>query len=291
MDTVVELEGGRSIRYTAMNAREVFLRHHSLHDVKLKKDGKKNINGIKIEELIVKVGDIIMVRLFDKHLRPFKIKAIKKSSNQNMYILYSTILTKSSRWVMPMLRRTNETQTTMKYNSNFINCYVGTKEEGYLDNIYLVYRYSGDPEYQKFEYSLERHELFDRRIDIDKYHVMYIFNMTSEMKNNFQKFKQGLYSKFTEDYKKKVLQFIINPALVKESDIPTTITYGVLYKTDEQLKRIEKQIGNHSVNIKGENLELYSIPIEEEEVYNGDIEIPLESTLELARIQKERGEI
>jgi hypothetical protein len=287
MDTIVEMEGSSNLRITALSAREVFLRHHALHDVKVKKGEKGEIEAIKIEDIVYGIGDVIAIRLFDKKIRPFKIQKIKKSKQDKMYTFYSTTLTKASRWVMPMLRVNGETQTSMKYHSHFINCYVGTKGEGYMDKIYLVYRYSGDLEYQKFEQQLKRHELFENWIDIDKHHVMYVFNMTAEMRINFTKFMNGAYSKFSESYKNKILNFVVNPAMVKESDIPKTITYGVLYKTDEQLKRVEEQIGKHGVDIKKEGLELLSKPDEAEEVYTGDIEIPTESSLEIARLQEE----
>lgn len=290
MDTIVEMEGTPNLRYTALSAREVFLKHHSLSDVKLKKKANGEITGVKIEDYVVQIGDVVNIRLFDKRIRPFKISKIKKSRSNNSYALYSTTLTKATRWIMPMLRLNGETQTSMKYHSHFINCYVGTKDEGYMPNIYLVYRFDGGLEFTKFEKELQRHELFEQTIEIDEHHVMHMFNMTSEMKENFDKFCKGAYSTFSESYKKKILQFTINPAVVKEKDIEKTITYGVLYRTDEQLKRVMEQVGNdHKVDIKKEGLEYLSLPIEANEVYTGDIEIPKISTFESARIDEEKG--
>lgn len=291
MDTVVEMEGTPNLRYTALSAREVFLKHHKISDVKVKKGSDGNIIGVKVDDYVVQVGDVVNIRLFDKRLRPFKVSKIKKSRREHSYTLYSTTLTKATRWVMPMLRLTGETQTSMKYHSHFINCYVGTKDEGFMPNIYLVYRFDGDLSFTKFEKELQNHELFEQSIEIDDHHVMYIFNMTSEMKENFDKFCNGAYSTFSESYKKKILQFVINPAVVKEKDIEKTITYGVLYKTDEQLKRLEEQIGKHNVDIKKEGLEYLSKPVEAEEVYTGDIEIPKISTMDTARIDEEKGEV
>jgi len=274
MDNILNLDNGKVIRFTCMSAREVFLKHHSLSNIKVKKNDEGEIIKLIVDDQIYENGSILQLKLYDSHVRPFKINYIKKSKHDNMYVLYSSVLTKATKWVMPMLRITNETQANMRYSTNFINCYVGTKEEGYLDNIYLVYRYSGDLLYKQFEEQLKNHDLFERMIDIDKHHIMYIFNMTLKDKQNFEKFKQGKYSKFTDEYKKKILDFVINFDLISEDTLKSTITYGILYRTDKQIKEVYNLIGDTEVDIKKEKLEVLSIPDEMKEVYTGDIEIP-----------------
>jgi hypothetical protein len=289
METKVELESGDKLTFTSISSREVFVKHHTLSDVREKLDSDGNIIGLKIDDLVIYTGDVIPLRLFDKYTRPFKVKIIKRSRRKHMYALYSTKLTKASRWILPMIRLTNETQTSMKFGSHFVNCYVGTKEEGYLNNIYVLYRYSGDLTFAKFEDKLFKHDLYERRIDVDDHHVLYVFKMTKNDMYNYELFKKGKYSKFTDDYKKKILKFSINPAMVSEEDIPETSTYGILYKTDKQIEELKNVLGNDiTVDIKKEDLELYSIPNEDEEVYTGDIEIASESSLEIARLEEDK---
>ena len=225
MENNVMLESGKQLKFTSMSAREIILRFHMLSTVKEERDESGNITKLNIDGYNVSLDEILYLRLFDKYVRPFKTLFIRKSKQGNAYVLNSTIPTKASRFIMPMLRMKDETQTTFKYGSHFINCYVGTSDEGYMDNIYLVYRYSGTPEYAKFEEYLRNHELFEEQIDLDHQQVMYRFSMTSEDKNNYEKFKSGQYSKFSEDYKKKILSFIINPAIIREEDVHKTITY------------------------------------------------------------------
>jgi len=278
MRNVVKLESEKELLLTSISSRELILRHHELSDIKVKKDKNNKIVSIKIDNYKIKINDILYVQIFDYNKVPFKVLNIVKRKDKTSYSLTSTILTKAAKWIMPMLRNKSQTYTSMKYNTWFINCYVGTKDEGYLPYIYLVYRYSGNSEYQHFEEELKNHSLFDRLIDLDKFHVMYVFKMTNKHKKIFELFKHGKYSQFPDEYKKQILNFVINPIEYPNlADIKKTIVYGVLYKTELQRKRIESLINfNSDIRVKAilpENIDLLSIPDESKEVYTGDIEM------------------
>lgn len=279
MESVVELDTGKKLIINCISAREVSVRHHSLTNVEYETSNDGNIISITFDNYKICIGDIIYTKINGVKNKPFKILYIKESVRDNTYLLYSTILTKASRWIMPMLRTDNQTQTSMRFRNNFVNCYVGTESEGYMNNIYLVYRFSGSVEFIKFEKELKNHIKFYKSIDLDHQHTMYIFDMNEEDKLNFNRFKRGEYSKFTSKYKKQILNFTINPVDTNISKIEDTITYGVLYKTETQKKRIEDLIGQKL----DPSLEYYSIPVEDEELYTGDIEIPKESIIEQSR--------
>ena len=269
MENVIRLESDRLLKLISISSREVRLQHHPLSEVTevLNKEGE--IESVRIDDYDLLNTSMLNIKLFDSKIRPFKIQHIKRSRKENSYTLFSTKLTKATKWIMPMLRITNETRTSMKFDSHFINCYVGTKDTGYMNEIYLIYRFSGEMNYKVFEEGLKHHVLFDRMIDLDHQHVMYVFSMNQEQCNIFELFKQGKYSKFPDNYKNKILNFNINPALINPKNIRETADYGILYKTSKQRKVIEDLTGT-SIDKK---LELYSIPEEKEEMYTGDIEI------------------
>lgn len=226
---------------------------------------------MSVDEHEIKIGDILHVKLFNTTVMPFKVRYIVKIS-EVQYSLLATKLTKATRWVMPMLRTKDETYTSMKYNTHLVNCYAGTKDEGYMPRIYLVYRFSGSTEYRAFEEKLKKHAMFSEMIDLDRHHVMYIFDMEGEQMKIFNLFQEGKYSHFPDNYKKKIISFVVNPADVPtEEDLKTTITYGTLYRTDLQRDKIQSLIGNAKLP---SNAEYFSIPDEGSEVYSGDIEIP-----------------
>jgi len=270
MKNIVKLESGREMMLTSMSSREIVLKHHSLSSIEVTKNEKNEIININVDGYDTSIGDILHVKIFDHDIKPFKILYIDQTK-ELQYSLFATRITKAARWIMPMLRNKNQTYTSMKYGTHLVNCYVGTKEEGYMPCIYLVYRFSGSMEYRNFEESLKQHELFEKMTDLDKYHVMYIFNMTSDQQQIFKKFQKGKYSKFPDNYKKKVISFVVNPVdSPTEADRKTTITYGALYRTDLQRAKIESLI---SPTPLPKDAEYFSIPTEEEEVYTGDIEI------------------
>jgi len=273
MKNEVKLETGKVLNLTSKSSREVVLRHHSLSTIDIEKEGK-DIVGLTVDGYSVKKGDILQIKIFSKDIMPFKVNYIVKVSD-TQYSLLATKLTTATRFVMPMLRDMKQTYTSMKYKSHLVNCYVGTKDEGYMPNIYLVYRFSGSREFGLFEESLKNHDLFNEVIDLDRHHVMYVFDMTEEQKKVFEMFKNGKYSHFPENYKKQIINFVVNPAdAPTESDKKSTVTYGALYRTDLQRDRVQKIIGDAELP---KNAEYFSIPNEMNEVYNGDIEIPKES--------------
>lgn len=260
------LESEGEVRFVMNNIRNVTLHYHLLSSIKEDKNENNEIVSVTIGDRKFSLGDIIKINAIKNREIPFKINKIEKGIT---YTFYSSVLTKASRLIFPMLKVTKENKDYFRYKENFINCYVGTIDTGYMDSIYLVYRFIPTAEYLKFEKNLQKHPLYDRTIDLDNYHVMYVFNMTDRQKKIFELFKKGKYSKFPDDYKKTVLSFNIGNQLLSTEDIYRTITYGILYKTKLQKKRIEDKI-----DLKlSEKQEYYSIPIEKEEVYNGDIEI------------------
>jgi hypothetical protein len=290
MDTIIQLNTDRQLKLTSVSAREVFLKYHPLSNVEETLDSEGNIVNLTVDDYSITEESVIQLKLLaDGKNRPFKIMKIKKSKRNNMYVLYSAILTKATRFIMPMLRTSNQTQTSMLYDRNFINCYVGTAGEGYIEEIYLVYRYSGSIDYRNFENELKEHELFDRMIDIDRQHVMYVFRMTQKHSAIFKQFINGDYSKFPDQYKKQILSFVVNPATIGDSPIESTLTYGILYKTDKQKKALDKLINpdeKFRVHIP-DDAEVYSSPNELDEVYNGDIELPLEAIESLNESEEE----
>ena len=154
MDTKLDVGNNSEILLTSVSAREVLLRYHALCDVRERGSNGDYVEAIKVEETILSEGSLLYIKLLDKRIQPFKVNNIKRSIYDNRYVLYSTALTKASKYIMPMLSRNGETRNHFKFTSNFVNCYVGTESEGYLENIILVYRYSGSVEYQKFEQKL-----------------------------------------------------------------------------------------------------------------------------------------
>jgi hypothetical protein len=110
---------------------------------------------------------------------------------------------------------------------NFENCYMGDANRPQLGKrIFLLYRYQMTVDYIKFERKIMLTPDFNTDYDygMDR-KVMYVIDIHSEHEADFVHFQNGEYSKFSEEYKKKILAFW----RVKNED---SNFYGVLFPND-----------------------------------------------------------
>lgn len=186
---------------------------------------------------------------------PYKINIIEKSKiNKTLtYNLKIAERNKSSLFILPML---GGNRAVFLYNKQFINAFIGDDEN--KDKIILLYRYSADPLYYKFEKFLENFRDFLKSYNPDPYHSVFIFKIPEIHEKNFEKFKNGQYSKMNDLYKLRILDFH-----GMEID---NILGQILFKSDERKKSLESKLG-----LKLEkNSELLSIINSEEEILDLD---------------------
>lgn len=253
-----------------ISSREVILGFPENRYVSEYKDILNTIEGIKVDNLKYRLGMVINLNENKEIL--FKVNHIEKNSSlPNTYSLLNTKLTKSSKYILPLLKMHGDISNNKSFlwKSNFINCYIGTLEDGITDRIYLVYRFSGDLEYTQFEKKLESIPTFLDKVDLDLYHVMYIFNIKDKDYYNYSCFKKGNYSLFSEDYKERILNFHFDLVKMDKESIYNTNLYGVLYKTAKRKLYLENVTGE---KFEDDNLEYESV-IDSKELYNPNIEI------------------
>ena len=162
-------------------------------------------------------------------------------------------LTKSVTYILPMLGY------SIKEFVNIVNCYIA--DEGkpqYTNHIFLLHKFDGrsNADYLSYEETLVEHEHFEELYDPDRSHVMFIFRVPEYFQREYDLFKMGKYSKFNDDYKKHILNFL-------GPKYKTSKTRQVLYKSKKLKKDMENRLG---VNLT-ENMELSSVPNLEQETY------------------------
>jgi hypothetical protein len=158
----------------------------------------------------------------------------------NVFLISTEPRTKASYFITPMLGSTKE---FLRWDQYFINTYLNRK--GY---IVLKYRFFNVEDYKEFEYTLTRHELFNKLIDNEHQYVMVQFKVPDIYINDVHKFIDGKYSRLSDPYKKRILQF---HHYNKGGELGQ-----ILYKTDRRKKQLELELG---VNLS-EDLELYDRP-------------------------------
>lgn len=165
---------------------------------------------------------------------------------------------KSYTYILPML----STQFDV-VKANLVNTYIGCDEySGYDNHIFLLYNYVGNPRFIEYEDYLEHTKLFVAKYDPDTYHVMFIFKVPEEYQDVYDKFKQGKYSTFSEDYKILIFKF---HSITSENHKVAK----VLYKHPELKEELEDRLDI----ILPPDSEVSSVPDLEVEMYTEEMKV------------------
>ena len=159
----------------------------------------------------------------------YKINSINKVWKKEIlyYDLVTAKRTKSSTFILPML---GGERRLFFWKKLFMNAFVGIEDK--RDCIVLLYKFSTDPLFLKFEKVLKKFKCFSEKINIDPYHVLFIFDIPKEHLKNYKKLKQGKYSEISEEYKFQILEF-------HDLDIADQVAQ-VLWKSEKRRKIMER---------------------------------------------------
>jgi hypothetical protein len=157
------------------------------------------IISVSLPDMSITRGDIITV---DK--KPFKVNDIDRSivNNDISYAFSTARLTKSSLFLLPML---GGTRRLFMYNKLFVNAFIAAEQ--HEDCIALLYRFSGDTIFLKFEQALKKFNSFRDTFDPSPYFVMFIFNVPDSYRNEYDLYIGGKYSKFSPEFKSRIMEF------------------------------------------------------------------------------------
>tara|TARA_R110002051_G_scaffold322049_1_gene411471 strand:- start:61 stop:501 length:441 start_codon:yes stop_codon:yes gene_type:complete len=145
------------------------------------------------------------------------------------------------------------------YDSLFVNCFIGT--EKHKNKIVLLYRFSGDALFLKFEKALKQFRGFIDCYDPSPYFVSFVFKVPEQHKEDYVHFLNGRYSELSHDYKDKLLDF-------HDFDIDGELAQ-ILYKAPKRRLRLENTL---DINLN-DNSELYSILNEKDETFDPKVYI------------------
>ena len=200
---------------------------------------KSYIDLDESNKIFVNVGDKMQVYTINEIMQVV----------DNVFIVNTEPRTKASYFITPMLGNSKE---DFRWDQYFINTRLSK------DNQFAVikYRFFNSDNYREFEYTLTRHELFTKMSDENHQHVLFEFRIPEVYLKEVPKFLSGQYSKLSEPYKKKVLQFL---HYNRNGELGQ-----ILYKTDRRRRQLELKLG---VNLS-EDLELYDKPNLKMEIYD-----------------------
>ena len=205
----------------------------------------------------IKIGGTIRAR----PKSPYRINMITPCTGErNQVVCYDLSvdrLTDSSIFLLPLM---GGNRKLMLWHSLFVNAFMGTPE--YPECVALLYRFSGDPVFTKFESALCSFRNFKIRIDPDPYHVLFVFDVPEEAKSSYAAFVDGRFSEIDDDWKLRILEF-------HGFDFDGH-TGKILFKDPGLRARIEKQL---DVTLPAD-AELHSKPNVNLEVFNQEFYSP-----------------
>jgi len=178
------------------------------------------------DNYFITLGDTIRIK--DE---PYKINIISKvlDGSAITYQLKTAERTKSSIFILPML---SGSRHLFLYDSHLINAFIGYKD--IKDHIILLYRWSEDPLFAKFDLALKKFPTFVKSFAADPQHSVYIFSIPDAHLEHFKLFKKGKYSKLEDEFKLKILDFhnmSVDSALSK-----------ILFKANDRKEELEKKL-------------------------------------------------
>lgn len=189
---------------TIVNARTVRLSGDVKQFTPIYNDDQEIIK-LEGEELSYSLGQLIRPKV----KTPYKINVIQplaaNGNPANPVQAYDLSLAKqnlSSIFVAPLLGGNRE---LFLWEKNFINAFIETPDETGI--IALLYRFSGDPLFLKFESALCAFRTFKYKIDTDSSHVMFVFDIPDTTKSAYERIVKSEYSKIDDFIKLKILDY------------------------------------------------------------------------------------
>lgn len=248
--------------WTPQNGRTVRLSGNITNVQQVEKDGEiielHNDYG-----LIAKVGGTIYPRPKD----PWKVNKIMPMVLNNKLIGYNmcnSLLTSSSTFVLPFL---GVNRKWFLWDRLFINCFIGTTPEDTGKVIALLYRFSGEPVFLKFEAAMCAFRNFIKRYDPDPYHVMFVFDVPTSAVASYEHYVNGRYSEIDGIWKLKIMDF--------HGFDSNGHTGKILFQDEDLRKDLEKTL---DVELSPE-AELHSAPDLKYEVFNSNYYLPSPNVL------------
>jgi len=188
----------------------------------------------------------------------FKVQKIKlkKTDYFNKLFLYSSVFSRSSNFITPLIVKTKNEVSFDKY---FMNCYVGNELTGdYGKFIYIHLRYKPIIELEEVEKKLVDNENFIESKNTDKQYTLYKFKVPEEFLNDYNLIISGKYSQISDNAKLRILSF--------HNATKTSKIFQILYKKEELRMFLENELQEKLPK----NAELHGLMIPEEETFLKD---------------------
>lgn len=227
IESVVRLSNGKFIELKPLDARKLYIDTSSIAFLEKKKNNDNEIISISFEgKYEIELGDQVKVKTGEV-ISVYNVNNIIVSYNENKVIIISSVRTKTTTFLLPLL---NKNKKSLRFDSYFINAFL-SKDKQYLN---LFYRFTGTSIYKRFEQYMITDSLCVDHIEYDPYHVIYVFKIPKEFKKDVEYFTEGKYSKFSKTLRQRITKFYGTDSnnLIK-----------IIKKDNELKEKLEKDLG------------------------------------------------
>ena len=188
----------QKLQFTPIDGRTVRLTG-DFSECEVDKDNGK-IVALRFDGYAIEANSTISVK--NSRFKVNKIITDVLDGSAPYYDLMTADLTTASTFVMPFM---GGNRRLFMWNRLFVNAFVGTDEDE--DCIALLYRYSSQPEFLKFENTLEAFRHFRVRREPDPYHTIFVFNVPDKARTSYAAFLRGRYSEIDDEWKLRIIEF------------------------------------------------------------------------------------
>ena len=184
-----------------------------------------------------------------------KVNIIRRGTFNGKLVSYDlkcAALNSSSIFALPFL---GGNKKYMLWDTLFVNAFISTPDNDVC--IALLYRFSGETLFTKFEAAMCAMPTFIKFVDVDKHHVLFIFDIPSSARKSYERFRNGQYSQIDDIWKLLILDY--------HGFDSNGHTAQILYKDEKLRLDMEKRLG-----VELGDAELHSMPDMKYERFNED---------------------
>ena len=216
-------------------------------NIQMDKEGD-HVQSISVEDdHVFKIGDEDELHVGNVRT-VYKIVYMVAAKQNTVVLLFTSLPNNTTTFLLPMLDKSKE---RLMFDSYFVNAFLH-ESEAFLC---IMYRFTGTERYKQFEHLVINDPLFVRHEDYDDYHVVYIFKIPENFKEDVQHFKEGRYSQFSKTLRQRILKFY--------GGEDSAVTMKIIRQDEDYRKNLAEYLKVRPDQIT----ELASKPIFVEEIY------------------------
>lgn len=199
--STIRLSTQKNLKIKPVDGKRLKIDTSSVAYLDVKRDDQEgHIISISLEgKYDITLGDKFSVNIGSVE-SVYEVKYMVVEKGEKSILLFSSVPTRTTKYLLPLLGRDKK---FLRYHTYFVNAFLDEQ----LENLLLLYRFTGTEIYKMFESKLMNDPLFVGHVEHDNYHVVYKFHIPKEFKKDVDNFIDGKFSLFSKKLKRLISKF------------------------------------------------------------------------------------